>query len=83
LLRDATHDTDERVAFLERRLDVEEDELVGATIRVRGAELDRIADIAQLLELDALDDAARRDVEARDQARESDRSLTSLSTPSR
>ena len=83
LLGDAPDDADERVALLERRLHVEEDELVGAAIGVRGAELDRVADVAQLLELDALDDAAGGDVEARDQARERNRSLTSVSTRSR
>ena len=77
LLGDAAHDADERVALLERRLHVEEDELVGAAVGVGGAELDRVADVAQLLELDALDDAAGGDVEARDQARERNRSLTS------
>ena len=83
LLGDAAHDADERVALLERRLHVEEDELVGAAVGVGGAELDRVADVAQLLELDALDDAAGGDVEARDQARERDCSLTSVSTRSR
>jgi hypothetical protein len=53
-------------------MDVEEDELVGARVRVRGAELDRIADVAQRAEADALDDAAGRDIEARDQTREGD-----------
>ncbi len=83
LLGDAAHHADERVALLEGRLHVEEDELVGAPVGVGGAELDRIADVAQLLELDALDDAAGGDVEARDQARERNRSLTSASTRSR
>src|SRR5581483_9270075 len=83
LLGHAPHDADERVALLERRPHVEEDELVSAPVGVRGAELDRIADVAQLLETDALDDAAGGDVEAGDQARERDRSLTSVSTRSR
>ena len=55
---------------LERRLHVEEHELVGARVGVGRAELDRVADVAQPLEADALDDAAARDVEAGDQARE-------------
>ena len=55
---------------VDRRGDVEEHELVRARVGVRGAELDGIADVAQLAELDALDDAAARDVEARDQTRE-------------
>ena len=50
-------------------------------VGVRGAELDRVADVAQLLEAHALDDAAARDVQARDQARERDRA--SSSTPAR
>ncbi len=83
LLRHAPHDADERVALLERRFHVEEDELVGAAVGVGGAELDRVANVAELLELHALDDAAAGHVEARDQARERDRSLTSFSTPSR
>ena len=83
LLGDPADDPDERVALLERRLDVEEDELVGSAVGVGGAELDRVADVAELLELDALDDAAAGHVEARDQARERNFSLTSLSTPSR
>jgi hypothetical protein len=80
-LGDTPHEPHERRTTLERRLDVEEDELVGAGVGVRGAELDRIADIAQLLEADALDDAPARDVEARDQTRERDRA--SSSTPDR
>ena len=83
LLRDAANDADQRVALLERRLHVEEDELVRTAVGVGGAELDRVADVTQLLELDALDDAAGGDVEARDQARERDFSLTSVSTRSR
>ena len=51
LLGHAPDDADERLALLERRLHVEEDELVGAAIRVRRAELDRVADVAQPLEL--------------------------------
>ena len=51
LLGDAADDADERVALLERRLHVEEDELVGAAVGVGGAELDRVADVAQPLEL--------------------------------
>ena len=70
--RSATRATsvDERAALLERRRDVEEHELVGARVGVRAAELDRVADVAQPVEVDALDDAAARDVEARDQTRE-------------
>src|SRR5205823_10269457 len=59
---------------LERRRDVEEDELVGAGVRVRGAELRGIADVAQAREPHALDDAPTGHVEAGDQARERHRS---------
>ena len=69
-LGDAADELDERRAILERRGDVEEDELVRARVRVGAAELDRIADVAQPDEVHALDDAAARDVEARDQTRE-------------
>src|SRR3954452_1465149 len=48
--------------------DVEEDELVRAEVGVARRELDGIAHVAQVLELDALDDPARGDVEAGDQA---------------
>ena len=59
-LRDAADELDERAALLERRRDVEEHELVRAGVRVGAAELDRIADVAQADEVDALDDAAAR-----------------------
>ena len=73
-LGDAPDEADQRLPPFERRRHVEEDELVGAGLRVRLAELDRVADVAQALEADALDDAAGRDVEAGDQARERHRS---------
>ena len=80
-LRDAPNELDERPRAFERRRDVEEDELVGARVGVAAAELDRIADVTQAAEVHALDDAAARDVEAGDQARERDRA--SSSTPAR
>ena len=55
-----------RGAVLDGRRDVEEHELVGALGVVARGELDRVAGIAELLEPDALDDAARVDVQARD-----------------
>ena len=67
-------EADERLAPLDRRGDVEEDELVRAGVRVRLAELDRVADVAQPLEAHALDDAAAGDVQAGDQAGERHRS---------
>ena len=48
--------------------DVEERELVGALLVVPARDLDRIAGVAQVDEVDALDDAAVRDVEAGDDA---------------
>ena len=51
LLGDARRDVDGRDLRVDRRRDVEEDELVGAPVGVRGAELDRVADVAQPLEL--------------------------------
>ena len=65
---------DERIAPVERRLDVEVDELVRARVGVQRTELDRVADLGQALEAHALDDASGRDIEARDQARERHRS---------
>ena len=59
-------DLDHRVAAVGRRGDVEEDELVGALGVVAGRELDRIAGVAQVDEVHALDHAAGVDVEARD-----------------
>ena len=53
-----------------RRGDVEEDELVRALGVVARGQLDRIAGVAQVDEVDALHDAALVDVEARDHALE-------------
>src|SRR6266516_6414905 len=72
--RDAPDEGDERAARLERRRHVEEDELVGARVRVDRGELDGIADVAQADEVDALDDAPPGDVQAGDQTRERHRS---------
>src|SRR5581483_11881226 len=64
----AVDQLEQRAAVLERRRDVEEDELVGAQLRVPSRELDRVAHVSQVLEADALDDASAGDVEARDHA---------------
>ena len=56
--------------LLVRRRDVEEDELVGALGVVAGGELDRVAGVAEVDEVGALDDAAAIDVEAGDDALE-------------
>ena len=56
---------------------------IKATLENRGTLVELVGHVAEPLELDALDDAARGDVEARDQARERDRSLTSVRTRSR
>ena len=56
----------DQVAPVAGRGDVEEGQLVGALLVVAGGDLDRIAGVAQLDEVDALDDAAGGDVEAGD-----------------
>ena len=48
--------------------DVEEGQLVGALGVVGPGQLDRVAGVAELLEVDALDHPAAVDVEARDDA---------------
>ncbi len=48
--------------------DVEEDELVGALAVVDGCELDRVAGVHEVHEVDALDHATLVYVEARDDA---------------
>ena len=55
---------EDRAALLVAGGDVEEAELVGARLVVSGGGLDRIAGVAQIDEVDALDDAAVFDVEA-------------------
>src|SRR5690606_8818555 len=51
-----------------RRRDVEERQLVGTLRVVPRGELDRVARVAQVLEVHALDDASGVDVEAGDHA---------------
>src|SRR5581483_1948562 len=81
-LRDAPHELDKRSASVERRLHVEEHELVRPLVRVDAAQLDGISDVPQSLELHALDDAALRDVEARDQTRERHTTSSRYAAPS-
>ena len=64
LRRDRLDDVQDQVALVAGRGDVEEGELVGALLVVARGDLDRIAGVAQLDEVDALDDAAGGDVEA-------------------
>ena len=66
LLGRAVDDVDHRVAAVARRRDVEEHQLVGALGVVAGGQLDRVAGVAQVDEVGALDDPAVGDVEARD-----------------
>ena len=66
LVADAPRQVDDGLALGARRGDVEEDELVSALAVVVGGQLDRVAGVAQLHELDALDHAALVDVQARD-----------------
>src|SRR5262249_37266725 len=68
LLGGALDEPEQRPAILERRGDVQKDELVRAELRVAGRELHRVAHVAEVLEADALDDAAGGDVEAGDHA---------------
>jgi hypothetical protein len=58
----------EQAARLDARADVEERELVRALLVVAARDLDRVARVAQVDELDALDDAPGGDVEAGDDA---------------
>ena len=67
-LRGAAHHVEDGVAVLVAGGDVEEGELVGAGRVIGDRRLDRIAGVAQIDELDALDDAAVLDVEAGDDA---------------
>ena len=63
-VRDALDHVVEQAARLDARADVEERELVGALLVVAARDLDRIAGVAQVDEVDALDDPALGDVEA-------------------
>ena len=62
------HDVEQDAAVLVARGDVEEAEFVRARPVVGDGALDRIAGVAQVDEIDALDDAAVLDVEAGDDA---------------
>ena len=66
LLRGASDHVLGRRAALDGGRDVEEHELVGAFGVVARGELDRVAGVAEVLEPHALHDAARVDVQARD-----------------
>src|SRR6185436_5130891 len=67
-LRRPAGDLVHRLPRLERRGDVEEDDLVGAFELVALGERGGIPDVGKILELDALDDPSRLHVEARDDA---------------
>ena len=68
LPRDALDHVQDQVAFVARGRDVQERDLVGTLVVVARSDLDRITRVAQLDELDALDDAPAGDVQARDDA---------------
>ena len=68
LARDGADGVGQRPALLERRGDVEDDELVDAFEVVAPRQLRRIAGRSQPLEVDALDDLTVADVEAGDDA---------------
>ena len=63
-LRRAAHHVDERTALFVAGRDVEEAELIRARRVIGGGGLDRVARIAQVNEIDALDDAAVLHVQA-------------------
>ena len=65
----APHDVQQDAAVLVARRDVEEAEFVRARLVVGDGAFDRVARVAQIDEIDALDDAAVLDVEAGNEAR--------------
>ena len=67
-LRRAGHHIQHDVAVLRAGADIEEAELIGPGLVIDRRLLHGIAGIAQIDEIDALDDAARRDIEAGDDA---------------
>ncbi len=64
----ASDDVDQRAAVLVARGDVEKAQFVGARLVVGDGAFDGIAGVAQVDEIDALDDTAVLDVEAGDEA---------------
>ena len=68
LLGGAPHHVEHRGPARRRRRHVEERQLVGALGVVGGGQLDGIAGVAQVFEVDALDHPAVVDVQARDDA---------------
>jgi hypothetical protein len=70
VVRGAPGQLDHGVAVLVRGRDVQEDQLVGALGVVALRELDRVARVAQVDEVRALDDPTGVDVQARDDALE-------------
>ena len=64
----ALHDVVHRRAIVDGRRDVEEGDLVSTLLVVLPCEFDGVARVAEVQEIHALDDAAGRDVEARDDA---------------
>src|SRR6185312_9499488 len=66
LLRGAPHDVVCRGAVVDGGRHVEERQLVGALLEVHPREFDRVAHVAQVLEVDALHDPAGGDIQARD-----------------
>ena len=67
-LGDAPHHVEHDLAAFVAGADVEEDQLVGALLLVAARHLDRIAGVAQVEEVDALDDPAAVDVQTGDDA---------------
>jgi hypothetical protein len=68
LLGRGANDVVGRVAVVDRRRHVEEGDLVRTLLVVAAGELDRVAGVAQVLEIHALHDAPGGNIEARDHA---------------
>src|SRR5262249_41616663 len=66
LVRDTSHEVDQRPALLLRRGDIEETDLIRAVAVIHARSLHRIASILEIPEPDPLDDPSALDVQARD-----------------
>src|SRR5690606_4141763 len=64
LLRCRLHDVVHRRSVVDRRLHIEEGDLVRALLEVAAGQFNGIAGIAEVEKVDALDDAPGRDIQA-------------------
>src|SRR5690606_12017877 len=83
LVGDLLDDVQDDVARVGAGRDVEEGQFIGALLVVAARDLDRIAGVAQLDEVDALDDAPGVDVEAGNDALGQHQSPAPLSSSAR